>query len=334
MEGPPFNFDQVHHLSHRIDSVFLGFFRSACSAETAYACRWFTSVWDAVLGKEALCQGEFCMAMVPTTQLPDPHLGEVDCSMIHVHDKQGAQSSTSQWQQDWFVYQNFFRGTEADHSSAGGTRQGIYVDVGAFHPIKLSNTVFFERCLGWKGACVEPNPSMGPYFRAFRPNGQLLQHCVWSKPRKVVMSFSKDPIEAFIEDDIIIQNGSVWQQGGPSSFQAECKTLAQLLTEAGLNHVDYMSVDAESAEVEIFKVFPFNEFDISVISIEVQPHNYYTLDLIMHSAGYVKVGVLGGDHVYSKLASPLVLPPGAAFDHGGEHSNFYEHAGPKTVALQ
>ena len=36
--------------------------------------------------------------------------------------------------------------------------RGFYIDIGAFHPFKLSNTVFFDQCLGWEGICVEPNP--------------------------------------------------------------------------------------------------------------------------------------------------------------------------------
>ena len=48
-------------------------------------------------------------------------------------------SSQAQWQQDWFIYQNLF---------PSKVENGLYVDVGAFHPFKLSNTVFFDQCLG------------------------------------------------------------------------------------------------------------------------------------------------------------------------------------------
>jgi hypothetical protein len=33
-----------------------------------------------------------------------------------------------------------------------------YLDVGASWSKRWSNTYFFDRCLGWKGICVDPNP--------------------------------------------------------------------------------------------------------------------------------------------------------------------------------
>jgi len=46
--------------------------------------------------------------------------------------------------------------------------QGSFVDVGAFHPIKLSNTYFFYR-QGWRGVNVEPNPEGFRLFLDMRP---------------------------------------------------------------------------------------------------------------------------------------------------------------------
>merc|ERR1711920_1161953 len=96
-------------------------------------------------------------------------------------------------------------------------------------------------------------------------------------------------------------------------FTAECRTLEDILSSAGLRRparIDYMSVDAEAAEVDIFRTFDFALFDISVISVEVQVANYYELDSIFSLAGYGKVAVLGGDHVYTKLKRELAMPAG------------------------
>src|SRR6266849_2588341 len=39
-----------------------------------------------------------------------------------------------------------------------GKRDGVFVDVGAYDGIALSNTYYFEKELGWSGICIEPNP--------------------------------------------------------------------------------------------------------------------------------------------------------------------------------
>ncbi|CAJ1457096.1 unnamed protein product, partial [Effrenium voratum] len=219
-----------------------------------------------------------------------------------------------------------------------------FVDVGAFHPIHLSNTYFFERCLGWRGLCVEPNPSMHPFFEAHRPACELVKNCVWSHPRRVVMSFQKDPIEAYIREDegnttADDVSGAVKITGGGKrpEFVAECRTLEEILRSKGLARpqvVDFVSVDAEAAEVEIFRDFPFEDFDLKVINVEVQAKNYYELDNTILNAGYAKIAVLGGDHVYAKLGSSLAFPSRMASWRKALAQDFWAHEAPKTaVAL-
>jgi hypothetical protein len=55
----------------------------------------------------------------------------------------------SQVGQDRFLFENFFY----------GHRGGTFVDVGAYDGEKFSNTLFFERHLGWARLCIEPLPS-------------------------------------------------------------------------------------------------------------------------------------------------------------------------------
>ena len=45
---------------------------------------------------------------------------------------------------------------------------GFYLDVGAYHPVYLSNTyLFYQR--GWSGITIEPTPGSAAEFRAIRP---------------------------------------------------------------------------------------------------------------------------------------------------------------------
>src|SRR5579872_3076879 len=52
----------------------------------------------------------------------------------------------SQYEQDKHLYETYFT----------STKNGVFVDVGAYDGEKLSNTYFFEKALGWKGVCIEP----------------------------------------------------------------------------------------------------------------------------------------------------------------------------------
>lgn len=326
-EDPRFTAEELREAAGGAPAV-LAHLAAECGGERSHACRFFHAAWASLVGHTAVCGEHLCTAHVATAGLEDPGLAVADCAALR--DAGRPPSTFSQWQQDWFIYQNFVRGTGLDGPGAG--REGVFVDVGAFHPVHLSNTFFFERCLGWRGLCAEPNPSWAPYFSAYRPRCQLVPNCVWSRPRSAVMSFQKDPIEAYIQEE----PGAVPVQGNGSSprFAAECRTLEEILSSAGLGRparVDYLSVDAEAAELEIFRDFPFEAFDISVVSVEVQARNYYELDAVFSAAGYAKLAVLGGDHVYARLAQALAAPEGAAEWRRVIARDFHAHAPPRSA---
>jgi len=258
----------------------------------------------------------------------------------------------------------------------------VFIEVGAYHPFKYSNTLFFEKCLGWKGLCVEPNPYQHHLFRTYR-KATLVPNCVWSETKTVTMKFSKDMIEAAVPDDegdipdinvgghhekgsntastaeihrkfdAEVSSGPgqkcaenqpncreeseflpISAQNPPSigksgSFDAICLSLAAIIrhwtgikgynppfgvnvepshwreNEFGQRVIDYISLDAEHAEYEILRVFPFEEFDVRVWVIEVQPDNFFKIDSLLMYHGYAKFGVLGGDHVYGKIGNVL-----------------------------
>ena len=54
-----------------------------------------------------------------------------------------------------------------------GISEVRYLDIGAHHPMYLSNTYFFYR-QGMRGVCVEPDVSLLPPFRKHRPHDTLL----------------------------------------------------------------------------------------------------------------------------------------------------------------
>jgi len=54
-----------------------------------------------------------------------------------------------------------------------GKNDGFYVEIGAYHPTRLSNTYRFYR-KGWRGVVVEPNPEINKMFRKIRPSDRYV----------------------------------------------------------------------------------------------------------------------------------------------------------------
>ena len=63
---------------------------------------------------------------------------------------------TSQYRQDRAMHEHLF----------ANMSHGVYLDVAANHYKRISNTYFYDRCLGWRGLCVEPNPIYHEDLRA------------------------------------------------------------------------------------------------------------------------------------------------------------------------
>ena len=51
---------------------------------------------------------------------------------------------------------------------------GFYVDIGAHHPIRFSNTYLFYK-MGWHGINIDPIPGMKQQFNFFRPRNINLE---------------------------------------------------------------------------------------------------------------------------------------------------------------
>ena len=84
--------------------------------------------------------------------------------------------------QDHFMYRNFFAGmTES--------RNGFYLDIGTNDAIEISNTAFFDICLGWTGVCFEPQANYHKRIRAER-SCHLVPSCVMGKPTNMTASGS------------------------------------------------------------------------------------------------------------------------------------------------
>ena len=88
----------------------------------------------------------------------------------------GRPASFAQAWQDWYLFHNIF----PDRLEWGG---GFYVEIGVWNPIMTSNTLFFDKCLGWSGVCFEPNENWWPAIQRER-SCKLVRNCVWARPRK------------------------------------------------------------------------------------------------------------------------------------------------------
>jgi len=144
-------------------------------------------------------------------------------------------------------------------------RPGFYVDVGAFHPIYLSNTYALHR-QGWRGLAVDANASMATLFARHRPTDTFVHSAVGSTGGTVRMAMFETGVFNCTEDQI----ANVPEQFRRNERMAEVpiRPLKALLDEFEVARVDFLNVDCEGSDLAILQSNDWKRWRPAVICVE------------------------------------------------------------------
>lgn len=192
---------------------------------------------------------------------------------------------TGQFGQDVFAARNLF-------FSGGELTKGFYIEAGANEYKSLSTTYFFDKCLGWSGLCIEPQPQYHKELTEKR-SCTLIPKCLTDKPTKMLIGDgSGGSIKPYTEGMKVTKGLTV----------VDCEPLDMILTNLKLpsNHVDLFVLDVEGAERMVLDSLPWSNLDISTFLIEDNKNFGRKLDYDMNMQGYVKYHQLAIDSLYVK----------------------------------
>jgi len=196
--------------------------------------------------------------------------------------------------QDKYLNENVFR----------NKREGVFVEFGAIDGLITSNTLFFERELGWTGLLLEPIPSMA---KKIKENRNCDSECVAVSDKKGTTNFTHmdcglvgwSGIDKTIEPLHSTRIKKHIPQENQKRIRVKTDTLENILKRNHIHSVDYMTIDVEGGEWKIITSFPWEDFDIKVVDIE---DNYETYDIQseMEKHGYRKIAHLEINHIFLK----------------------------------
>jgi FkbM family methyltransferase len=147
-----------------------------------------------------------------------------------------------------------------------------FVEFGASNGLYHSNSLFFERVLGWSGVLIEGHPQLFEETRKNRPQAKVLHALVCDEHQKLDFSYFNTiglsgVLNAEQEAKILKSLG-----GEVRKVVVRCDTLDSLLGEAGLSPeggIGLMSIDVEGFEQKVLKSFDFKKWRVDVVLIEV-----------------------------------------------------------------
>jgi FkbM family methyltransferase len=143
-----------------------------------------------------------------------------------------------------------------------GKTNGFFVDVGAHHPIRLSNTYKFY-LQGWKGINIDAMPGSMRLFNSIRPRDTNLEVPISNTAGKRLPYFMFDDFALNTFDEALATER---KNEGKNKFvgkrEMETYTLAQLLEQhvpAG-QAIDFMSIDVEGLDAEVLESNDWSRF--------------------------------------------------------------------------
>ena len=142
---------------------------------------------------------------------------------------------------------------------------GTFVELGAFDGITQSNTVSFER-RGWRGVLIEPVPDNYAKCVRNRPLAQVF-NCACTATAAPgecttmtdvgLMSLVDGTRDRAVEDSWIAR-GEALQQLTSKKLSVPIRTLSDVLSAAGISHVDLLSLDVEGGEISVLEGLNLN----------------------------------------------------------------------------
>jgi FkbM family methyltransferase len=166
----------------------------------------------------------------------------------------------SQWGEDQFIYE-FFK----------GKRNGIYLDIGCFHPFMYSNTCLLYK-KGWRGINIDINPTSIDLFNIARPKDINLCTTI-NQTKKVFEVYYDDPFSPvntlsknFYEN---LKNESAERS---KKILVESKSIREILNIGKISqNVDFVNLDVEGMDYKILKNIDLSRLRPRLIAIET--HN-------------------------------------------------------------
>lgn len=164
-------------------------------------------------------------------------------------------------------------------------RGGVFLDVGAYHFSRNSNTYFLEKNLGWTGIAVDAQEEYREGYLTNRPGTKFFTY--------FVSDVSGDEADLFVDDQSRMRASgnreSATQDGEVTQVVVPTITLDDLLSREGIGKIDFLTMDIELSEPAALRGFDIERFKPDLVCIESLPPVADFISEYFSDHGYVKI---------------------------------------------
>ncbi len=148
--------------------------------------------------------------------------------------------------------------------------KGFYVDVGAHHPYRFSNTLFFYK-KGWHGINIEPTPNAIKAFNIFRRRDINLNIGVSSKQDKLIFyCFNEPALNGFSKELSQERNDTSAKYKIIKETEIDTLPLADVLDKylPEGQKIDFLTIDVEGFDLQVLQSNNWKKYKPSFILVE------------------------------------------------------------------
>lgn len=193
--------------------------------------------------------------------------------------------------------------------------KGFYVDIGAHHPFRYSNTQFFYE-KGWRGINIDATPGSMDRFKDFRPEDINLEIGISTVKGEIEFFMFESPALNTFDKNLAEEYKKINPLTGIKIVQTYTinEVLDKYLPEG--KKIDFMNIDIEGLDFDIIKSLNWEKYSPDFIMIEEL--NFIDCDILkmnqgselidyLSEKGYIPTAKAKRTIIFKKVNSVLTL---------------------------
>jgi len=187
---------------------------------------------------------------------------------VPINPREFAHTLYGQCAEDLFLIQNFF----------GDRQDGYYVDVGAHHPYRFSNTALLHE-RGWRGLNIDVDQRAIDAFNEVRPNDTNILCGVAGEAGELTLHLFNEGAVNTLSASVAEEYRQLPGRVVIEERKVEVQPLSVLLSRhvpTG-QKIDLMSVDVEGLDEEVLRSNDWSKFRPRVLCVEIHGANMYNI---------------------------------------------------------
>jgi FkbM family methyltransferase len=150
-------------------------------------------------------------------------------------------------------------------------KNGIYLDVGAYHPLDGNNTYLLYKKKNWHGINIDVNPLSVELFQKARKFDLNINTAVSNKKGFVTLYFRK---KINMLNTLSKKIARIHFRNGFKEKNIKSNTLNNILDQTRYRNkkIDFFNLDVEGHELDILESLNFKKYQPTLICVEIHNH--------------------------------------------------------------